>query len=422
MYKLTQLKNGIKVITHNMPAAHGVTTSIFWGVGSRYENQKVAGVSHFLEHMFFKGTKDRPRPEDIARSIEGVGGYLNAFTNQGHTVYYNRIPKEHSGRALEVLADMMNNSLFDAAAMERERGVILEELNMYLDTPVRYIYDLMMNLLFSDSTLGRDILGTRESLQQMRRADLLNYIKRYYQPQRMVVSIAGRVDHNRAVKQVEKYFGQWRRVGQPKFKKVVGGQKGPKILIHHKKTDQVHLALAVRALPYNHKQIPVLTLLDTILGGGMSSRLFLNIREKLGLCYYINSNAEQFEDTGLFAVTAGLNTEKIELAIRSIWSELQETVNHQVKATELAEAKEYLRGGVSLESDNTDTMAIWYGTQAMFGREVKTPEQKIRELLGVKESDIMKLAKQLLARERLNLALIGPFEEKQKNNFLKILK
>jgi len=422
MYKLSVLKNGIKVITHNMPAAHGVTTSIFYGTGSRYEKEKVAGVSHFLEHMFFKGTKKRPRPEDIARSIEGVGGNLNAFTNQAHTVYYNRVPKEHSDRALEVLADMMNNSLFDEQALDRELGVILEELNMYLDTPIRYIYDLMMNLVFEGNTLGRDIIGTRESLKNMRRKDLVEYIKNYYQPQKTVVSIAGRVDHRKTVKMIEKYFGAIPKAAQPQYKKVVGERKGPRILIHNKKTDQVHLSMAVRALPYNHKELPVLILLNTILGTGMSSRLFLNIREKLGLCYYIDSNTEQFSDVGIFTVNAGLNTDKIELAIKMIWEELRNMAEAKVAKTELAEAKEYLSGSTRLEIDNTDMLSLWYGTQGLFAKKIKTPEDKIRELSRVSENDIMKLAGKLFSKERLNLALIGPFGERQKNNFLKILK
>ncbi|HOZ36963.1 MAG TPA: pitrilysin family protein [bacterium] len=422
MYKLSVLKNGIKIITHNMPAAHGVTTSIFWGVGSRYEKEKVAGVSHYLEHMFFKGTKNRPEPEDIARSIEGVGGYLNASTSQDHTIYYNRVPKEHSERALEVLADMMNNSLFDEEALERERGVILEELNMYLDTPIRYIYDLMMNLTFEGNTLGRDILGTRESLKNMRRADLVEYIKNYYQPQKTVVSIAGRVGHQKTVRMIEKYFGQIKKAPQPQYKKVAGEHRGPRILIHNKKTDQAHLSLSMRSLPYNHKDTPILTLLDTILGGGMSSRLFLNIREKLGLCYYINSSVEAFTDAGVFAVNAGLNTDKIELAIKMIWQELKKMAEVKVTKSELAEAKEYLRGSTRLEIDNTDMLSLWYGTQGLFSKKIKTPEHKIKELSRVSENDIMKLARKLFAPERLNLAMIGPFEEKQKKDFLKILK
>lgn len=419
MYRLTTLKNGIKVITHNMPAAHGVTTSIFYGTGSRYEKEKVAGVSHFLEHMFFKGTKKRPEPSDIARSIEGVGGYLNASTGQDHTIYYNRVPKEHSDRALEVLADMMNNSLFDAAALERERGVILEELNMYLDTPIKYIYDLMMNLVFEGNALGRDIIGTRESLKNMERPDLLDYIKSYYQPQKTVVSIAGRVDHQKTVKMIEKYFGQMNKAPQPQYKKVAGEHRGPRILMHNKKTDQAHLSLSVRTLPYNHKDTPALTLLDTVLGGGMSSRLFLNIREKLGLCYYINSSTEQFSDAGVFAVNAGLNTDKIELAIKMIWQELKKMAEAKVTKSELAEAKEYLSGSTRLEIDNTDMLALWYGTQGLFAKKIKTPEEKIKELSRVSENDIMKLAQRLFRPERLNLVLIGPFEARDKNRFLK---
>ncbi|KKS41083.1 hypothetical protein A3H03_02520 [Candidatus Kuenenbacteria bacterium RIFCSPLOWO2_12_FULL_42_13] len=422
MYKLSVLKNGIKIITHNMPAAHGVTTGVFFGAGSRYEREKIAGASHFLEHMFFKGTKNRPEPSDIARSIEGVGGYLNAATSQDHTFYYNRVPKAHGKMAFEVLADMMNNSLFNEKALDRERGVILEELNMFLDTPMRYIYDLTMNLVFSGSTLGRDIIGAKKSILKIKRQDLIDYVKGFYQPQKMAIAIAGNINQHGAIREAEKFFGHLKKNKQPIYKKVPSERQGPGILIHNKKTDQAHLSLAVRALPYNHQELPTLTVLDTILGTGMSSRLFLNIREKLGLCYYINSSTEEFEDAGIFAINSGLNTDKIELAVARIWDELKKISTVLIAKRELDEAKEYLRGSISLEVDNTDNMAMWYGIQGLFAKKIKTPAEKVAELLKVSESDIMKLAKKLFKREQLNLAVIGPFQKRDKNRFLKLLK
>jgi len=422
MYKLTTLKNKLKVITYNIPNAHGVTTGIFVNVGSRYETDKIAGVSHFIEHMLFKGTQTRPTPADISRVIERIGGYLNAATSQDYTFYYNRVPCKHAAVALEVLADMFNNSLFDAGAIKRESGVILEELNMYLDTPTRYLYDLIMQTIWPGSALGRDVIGTRQSIKGLRQQDFLKYLANTYQPQNLVVVATGKVNHSQTVKAATKYFGNLKNKTTLKFKFNNSQQTQPRVNIYNKKTDQVHLCLAVPALPRNHKDEAILTLLDTILGTGMSSRLFLNIREKRGLCYSINSFNEKFHETGLFGITAGLSLNKIDLAIRAIVFELEQLTQTPVSSTELAEAKEYLRGSISLRSDNTDNMTMWYGAQGLFAKNIKTPEQKIKELLDITENDIMKLAQQLFNRNRLNLAIIGPFSSKDKSRFLKLIK
>ncbi len=421
MYKLTTLKNKLKIITYHMPSAHGVTTGIFVNVGSRYETDKLAGISHFIEHMLFKGTINRPTPADISRSIEGVGGYLNAATSQDYTFYYNRIPYKYAATALEVLADMFNNSLFDSQAIKRESGVILEELNMYLDTPTRYIYDLIMQTVWPHSALGRDVIGTRRSIKSLRRPDFLKYLSQAYQPQNLVVVAAGRIKQQEVVTAVKKYFGKLKNKKPFKLKIDTKEQTAPRVNIYHKKTDQVHLCLAVPALSHNHPSDAVLTLLDTILGTGMSSRLFLNIREKHGLCYSISSFNEKFAETGLFGITAGLSLDKIDLAIKAIVFELERLTKIPVSATELDQAKKYLTGSISLRSDDTDNMAMWYGSQGLFSKKIKTPEQKIKELLAVTENDIMKLAQYLFNKNKLNLAIIGPFKKEDKTRFLKLI-
>ena len=421
MYKLTTLKNKLRIITHFMPHSHGVTSGIFVGAGSRFEADNLAGISHFAEHMFYKGTEKRSTPADVARAIEGVGGYTNAATSQDYTFFYNCVPARHIHFALDFLADIINHSLFDEAAIQREKAVILEELNMYLDTPTRYIYDLIMKTVWPNNSLGRDIIGRRTSLAAISRASLMPYLENTYQPQNMVLVVAGKVSHAEVARDVKKYFAQNKNGRVLRFKKVTGGQTQARVLIHPKATDQVHLCLAVPALPRGHRQENTLALLDAILGSGMSSRLFLNIREKRGLCYYINSFTEQFADTGIFGITAGLNTGKIKEAIKAILAELKLISQVKVSRAEFNKAQEYLCGNISLQLDSTDNLAVHYGSQALFYQRIKTPEQKIKELLQVKENDIIKLARMLFPKNRLNLAVIGPFKQSANNKFLKLL-
>lgn len=421
MYKLTTLPNKLKVISYNMPEAHGVTTGIFVATGSRFETDRLAGISHFIEHMLFKGTPQRPTPADISRAIEGIGGYTNAATSQDYTFFYNRVPSRHSSTAMEVLSDMLNNSLFNQDAIQRERGVILEELNMYLDTPIRYIYDLIMHTLWPSSSLGRDVIGTRQSIKSLKRPDFISYLHSHYQPSNMVIAAAGKINHNQLVAQAKQYFGHHKPKARPEFKAAPVSQARSQVRIYNKSTDQIHLALALPSLPRGHRSEATLAVLDAILGSGMSSRLFLNIREQQGLCYSINTFTEKFADAGIFGMTAGLNSARIDAAITAIISELKLISTEPVSSSELKKTKEYMRGSFSLQMDNTDNMAIWHGSQALFYPSIKTPQQKIKELLKVSQNDILKLAKQLFNSKRLNLALIGPFQAKDKARFSKLL-
>ncbi|MFH1890293.1 MAG: pitrilysin family protein [Candidatus Kuenenbacteria bacterium] len=422
MHKITTLKNKLKIITNYMPSSHGVTTGIFVGTGSRYESDKIAGISHILEHMFFKGTKKRPMPEDIARSIEGIGGYANAATSQDYTFYYNRVPKGKAAQGLEVLSDMMRNSIFDDDALEREKNVILEELNMYLDTPSRYIYDLLMHTMWPDDSLGRDVIGTPASIKQIGRNDLLEYIKSNYGPQDKILSIAGNFKSANILALARKYFGGQKPIRQNTFKKTKRfNSEKPRVFIFPKKTDQAHLAIGFPSSFYGHKDEPALALIDVILGTGMSSRLFLKIREEKGLCYSINSFVEKFKDTGLFGVKAGLNIKNIDSAISAILSEVKKITNEKVSGLELRDAKEYLRGNINLSMDNSDSIAAWYGIQGLFYQKIESPQQKIKKLLQVKEDDIIKLARKLFQMRKLSLSVIGPFRKTDEKKFLKLL-
>ncbi len=422
MYKLTVLDNGLKVITSPAAHLHGVTVGVFVGVGSRFESDKLAGISHFAEHMFFKGTRRRPSQTEISRAVESLGGYTNAMTSQEYTCFYNRVPAKKAAPALEILSDMLNNSLFDASAIERERGVILEELNMYLDTPTRYIYDLIMQTVYPGHPLGRDIIGFRQTIKSFQRQDFIDYLAQTYRPRNMAVVFSGQIKHTQALRLAKEHFGQLKNQGRIlSFQRFKQSQRAPRVTLYHKKTDQAHLALAVPALPYNHRYEAVLDVLQTVLGVGMSSRLFLEVREKRGLCYYIHTFDEKFKETGLLGVVAGLNLDKLEQAIRAILTEFERLKKEYVTPQELKRAKEYLRGTLSLQLDNTDSLNMWYGQQALFYRRPLSLEEKIKNLLAVTQHDIMKLARRLFVKSALNLAIIGPLSPKSRNKFLKIL-
>lgn len=422
MHKVTVLPNKVKVVTYEMPHVHGVSVGFFVGTGSRFEDRNNAGAAHFLEHMFFKGTKNRPNQMEIAKSIEGIGGYLNAYTSQDNTCYYNCVPSNYAEVSFEIIADMLNNSLLDQEAIEREKGVITEELNMYLDTPGQYIYDLIMEAIWGDQPLGRPIIGNKKSIAGFSREILLDFINTQYRRANSSLCVAGRIKHERTVALAKKYFQRWPAEGKQKFSRAATVRNGQSVLIHYKKTDQAHLCLAVPGLPYNHQDEIALVLLDAIMGSGMSSRLFLKIREEKGLCYNIHSFTENFVDGGLFGVAAGLNKEKIELAIEAVKEEMMLFTKEKVNEEEIIKAKEYISGNLRLQSDSSDNMIKWYGNMSLFYPHLETPEQKIKKLWQVKENDIMKIAKKILRKEKMRLVMIGPFEKKEIKKFAKLLK
>ncbi len=420
MYKLTTLKNGLKIITCEMPNVSGVSNNVFVGAGSRYETKEENGISHFLEHMFFKGTEKRPSVLDIAGTIDSVGGLMNAATSHDYTLFWNKVPKKYFSLGIDVLSDMLSNSLLKEDEIRREKGVVVEEINMTKDDPSRYILHLGYQLMWGDSPLGRDVLGTKESVRGMKRKDFINYLKNFYQPRNMAVSIAGNIKHQEIMKEIEKKFGKLKNGPIKKYEKFKDNQNKPKSLIHHKETDQTYLFLGFKAIARHHPQKPVLDIINMILSGGMSSRLFINIREKRGLAYYIRAYQDNFLDTGCFFVHAGLNSQKIEEAIKAIIEEFKKLKEEKVSATELKKAKEYVKGNLLLEMDDSEEVASWFGTQAVFDKEIKTPREKIKEIEKVTAEQIQELAQKLFIQEKINLAVIGPFKDKKP--FLRLLK
>ncbi len=344
MFKKTTLDNGLRIITDYMPQTRSASIMIFVGVGSRYETDRLGGISHFIEHVFFRGTEKRPTSCDISAAIEGVGGVLNAATDRETTVYWCKVPQPHFELGLDVLCDMLLNARFEKEDIEKERTVIIEEINMSYDAPASRVSLLIDELLWPDHPLGRDIAGTKQSVGGISRANLLSYISQRYLPTRIVVSIAGNVEHDEAVEAVKKQLGRWTGPGQAKAFKPYVPKPGPRIKVEHRDIEQTHLCLALPGLSTFDPRHYTLDTMNVILGEGMSCRLFTHVRDVLGLAYSVHSYVEHLTDTGSLTVYAGVDTSKLDLALEAIVHELTRLRDEYLPETELTKAKEQAKG------------------------------------------------------------------------------
>ncbi len=409
-----KLKNGMQTILVPHTGTASMTLMVLTRVGSRYEHKAINGVSHFIEHLMFKGTKRRPNTLAITKELDRYGAEFNAFTSKDMTAYYVKIDATHTALAIDLLSDMLFHSKFDPKEINRERGVIVEEINMYEDNPRMHIEDLLEGALFPGNTLGWNIAGPREVIRSVPRKNLVDYRDRYYIPSRMTVVVAGKLPQG-TQKLLERAFGGIReprkRHDGPFASFSVPTKLKEPVAFQAKKTEQVQLGLAVHGLPYEDRHIPTVNLLATILGGTMSSRLFIQVRERRGLCYSIHANHESYEDTGIFSVLAGLKKTRVPEAIGVIWQELMRMAQKPVGADELQRAKDHLRGKLTLAFEDSSTQAGWYGKQWVFQKKLLTPEERLRQIDRVTAKDIQKIAKQLFHPERLAMAIIGPFNK-----------
>ena len=418
--KIHKLKNNLKVLSRHIPEARSVTVLILVRTGSRYEEKRTNGIAHFAEHMFFKGTKKRPTTLEISSLIDGIGGEFNAFTSKEYTGYYIKASAKKFDLLLDVLSDMLQNSKFDKAEIERERGVINEELRMYLDTPMRHIGDVYENLLYGDQPLGWDIVGTLKSLANIKREDFLEFQNRYYSPENMLVSIAGGVSHDDIKSTTNKYLGKLNSKKPATYLPVRYSQNKPAVKLVNKKTEQAHLVIGFRAYSIGHKNHYKLAVLNAILGSSMSSRLFIQLRERRGLAYYIRSMPEEYHDTGSFVAQAGVAPANIEEAIKVILAEFKEITKTKVKAEELKKAKEHIKGRLVLELEDSRELALMFGLQQLLERKIRTTDEVFKKIDAVSAEDMQKVAKDIFKNSGLNLAIIGPYKEEAK--FAKILK
>ena len=385
-------------------------------VGSREENAKNTGVSHFIEHLLFKGTKKYPNTEILSRTLDAVGAEFNAYTSKDHTAYYIKIQHEKLCLAFDVLSDMLYNPLFAAEEIERERGVILEEINMYEDNPMMSSEDLFEQTLFDDATcLGRSVIGTKRSIAGMTRNTILAYRKSWYASHHVLLVVSGRVPEKEHLKKdIEKMFNKKQANGRRlKRSSYINTLAKPQVAVKFKDTEQVHLVMGVPGISYTHKDRFALAVANRILGGSMSSRLFINIRERQGLCYYIRSSADSYADAGSWYVRAGLDKSRIHEAIRLILKELNRLKTKGVTLKELKEAKEGVRGSTMLQVEDSLSIAQFFGTRKLLVNEIKTPEEVLAEIDRVTRADIQRVSMQLLKKNKLALAIIGPFEDTQ---------
>lgn len=408
MYKKRILANGLRLVTVPMKGTKAVTVLVLVGSGSKYENKQNNGISHFLEHMFFKGTKKRPNTLAIAETLDRVGGEYNAFTGKEYTGYYAKVDAKHLDLALDWVSDIFLNSKLDSKEIEREKGVIIEEINMYLDTPMMYISDLWDQLLYNNQPAGWSILGNKEVIANVKRSQLVDYLKKHYLAKNTVVVVTGNVG------KVKDYFKNIKK-GQPKVKKkVIEKQEKPGVLIEYKKTDQTHLYLGVRAYSIFDERKYALGLLGVILGGNMSSRLWISVREREGLGYYIRTSAQNYTDSGYLVTRAGVDNKRVERAIKIILNEYKKMTQEKVSIAELKKAKDYIKGSTILDLESSDAIASFFGGQEILTNKILTPEEKFVKIEAVTINDIYEAANDIFRPEKLNLALIGPFRNKDK--------
>lgn len=461
------LKNGLQVIFIDTKTFPTLTTLLLVGAGSRYENEMNNGVAHFFEHMAFKGSQKYPNSFVISSTVEGFGGVFNAFTSKDHTGYWIKATTKHFETMIDVIADMIQTPKLLTEEIEREKGVIKEEINMYEDMPQRKVGEIFETLLYKGSPLGFDIAGTKETVQSFNRLTFINYINSFYHPNNAVLVVAGGLTEKSEIQNpkfktnsniqnpngqksfknlnlenskivsdfdirasnlsyylsiIENKFSGWKSGEKSSFVKIKESQTKPQMLIKYKKTEQAHFSLGFRAFSFNDKRKYAMNLLTTILGGGMSSRLFIQVRERRGLCYYISSGGEFYHDCGNFITQAGVtnNLDKVKEAIKVILEEHNKIKSGDIKKEELLKIKEMIKGRLMLSMEDSMNIASFFGTKKILQDKIETPEEIIKRIEAVTVGEIAELAKNIFTPDKLNFALIGPFEDKNFGNILNL--
>ncbi len=416
MFHQYSLSNGASIIVVPLKDTQSLTTMIMYPVGSRYESQKMRGVSHYIEHLMFKGTKKRKNTLALTREIDRLGAEYNAFTGKEYTGYYIKTDASYTPIALDILSDMLFQSTFDPKEMEREKTVIVEEIKMYRDNPLMNIDNLFEEVLYQDCPLGYDIAGTEKHVLGYKRDDVLSYRDTYYHPSQMTIVLAGNVS-DETTDIIETYMGvtsSSKRVTKkaPLPYALGPSKKANRIIVEHKQTDQAQLMLGFPAYSYHHeKEQAILSVFSTLFGGSMSSRLFIQIRERRGLAYMIRSGVETFMDTGYVYIRAGLDAANVNKAIALIQKEIDAIIEKGVTARELADAKTHIKGSLTLALEDSSFYANWYAKQHVLGKTLSTPEQKIKNIEHVTSADIQSLLKKICKKHTMRVALIGNIQK-----------
>lgn len=420
-YDVHTLSNGLRVVLVPMPQTSTATVVVMTGTGSRYETAAENGLAHFLEHMFFKGTKKRTSARAISEELDATGSVYNAFTAKDHTAYYAKVSSRYIDTALDVISDVFLNSTLPSKEIAKERGAIIQEIDMYEDMPMHTVNNVFDALIFGEKDpLGRTILGPKENIRAFAHKDFAAYLKRNYTPANTVVCVAGSFSKNKVLAKIKKEFGHLKHGNPPTHIPFVSTQDTPRIAIKEKKTDQTQLMLGVPAYPYLHKDEYALAVLATILGGGMSSRLFLEVREKRGLAYSVHASVERYPDTGYLAVQAGVEHAKLEKTISTILAEFHKIKREEVSTTELEKAKSYMKGTMTLALETSDAVAQHACTSLVALGKVRPLEEVIKAIDKVTAGDIQRVARNILRTESLNLGIIGP--HLHRDELLKLLR
>ncbi len=413
-YKKHTLKNGLRIILAPMHETETVTVLVMTGVGSRYETRKENGLAHFLEHMFFKGTTKRPAALDISKELDAVGAEYNAYTGKDRTGYYAKVEARHADIALDVVSDIFMNAKIEQEEIDRERGAILQEINMYEDMPMRHINDLWERHLYGDTPLGWEIVGPKSNIKSFKRTDFMKYLARGYVSGNVVVGVAGKMDPKKMKREIEKRFAHIRTGEKPVFKKATDKQSVPGVFFQHKKTDQTHMLLGVRTFDMNHPDRYAVAVLSTILGGGMSSRLFLSVRERRGLAYNVHTSAESYHDVGYLATQCGIEHENLEKTIEVILDEYKKIAAEKVGPEEISKAKEYIKGKIAMGLEGSDDVVEYLVNQETLKGKIVLPKEYAKLIDKVTADDVLRVAQSIFTNNRLNLAVIGPKADKKK--------
>ncbi|MGC9332769.1 MAG: M16 family metallopeptidase [Anaerolineae bacterium] len=411
MYELTTLDNGLRILTVSLPYVQSVSLGFFLGVGSRYESEEISGASHFIEHMLFKGTVRWPTARDIAEAIEGKGGVFNASTGLETSLFWAKVAAAHLPAALDVLSDMLLQANFDQVEMEKERAVITEEISYMFDSPESLAQILVNRLQWPDHPLGRDVTGTPETVANMKRESLLTFMADHYRPDATILGMAGRISHRDAVTLAKQYLGEWEATRAVPWEPAPPERDGPRIHLEARDTEQAHVAFSFAGPSRQDTDRHAVRLLNVILGEGMRSRLFQEIRERLGLAYTVDSYASTLQDTGTVSIYAGVAAHRAEETIKAVLKQLDQLRQESVPEDELHRTKEFMRGRLSLSLEDSFTLAAWYTRQQLFGPEVLEPADTLERLDAVQTSDLQRLARAIFREERLNLAVVGPFSQ-----------
>ncbi len=409
--ELHTLNNGFKLLTTEQHETKAVTVLFLVGTGSRFETPEQNGISHFLEHILFKGTKKYPSPLLLSERLDGIGANFNAYTSQEYTGFYIQAAAEHFPLIADVLHEMFYHPRYAAEDIEREKGVIVEEINMYRDLPQRHVGDLLFELMYGTTTpLGRNIAGTKETVTSFTKQTFEEYQAQFYTPDNIIVSVAGNPEGATWEQTLKGLLDAKEGTRARGFEAAVSLQQVPQVLVEHRPTDQTHLILGVPAFKETDDRLPALTMLNTILGGSMSSRLFSEIREQRGLAYYVRSGDDTFHDTGLLGISTGVRNDQAKEALRLILVELQKLRDERVTAAELTKAKEHYKGKMALGLEGSSEIGSFVAQQQLYHGRVIQPEELVARVEAVTAEQIQAIANELFVPERLNLAAVGPFK------------